>query len=100
MPDGEPLFQNSIVERTGLHYSSAETDCTGRYYRTAKNLVYKPLDTVCPRSGNPFYIATYYMKWVTTSWTYSTVCPESLAYFHIESSFVVLKNQLLPSIQK
>ena len=25
--------------------------------------------TVCPRSSDPFYIATYYIKWVTTSWT-------------------------------
>ena len=28
-------------------------------------------DTVFPRSSDPFYIATYYIKWVTTSWTYS-----------------------------
>ena len=25
--------------------------------------------TVCPRSNDPFYIVTYYIKWVTTSWT-------------------------------
>ena len=29
-------------------------------------------DTVCPRSSDPFYIVGYYIKWVTTSWTYST----------------------------
>ena len=23
---------------------------------------------VCPRSSYPFYIVTYYIKWVTTSW--------------------------------
>ena len=27
--------------------------------------------TVCPRSSDPFYILTYYIKRVTTSWTYS-----------------------------
>ena len=27
--------------------------------------------TVCPRSSDPFYIATYYIEWVTTSWIYS-----------------------------
>ena len=27
--------------------------------------------TVCPRSSDPFYIVSYYMKGVTTSWTYS-----------------------------
>ena len=26
--------------------------------------------TVCPGSSDPFYIVTYYIKWVTTSWTY------------------------------
>ena len=25
--------------------------------------------TVCPRSSNPFYIVSYCMKWLTTSWT-------------------------------
>ena len=24
---------------------------------------------ICPRGIDPFYIVTYYMKWVTTSWT-------------------------------
>ena len=27
--------------------------------------------TACPRSIYPFYIVCYYIKWVTTSWTYS-----------------------------
>ena len=26
--------------------------------------------TVCPRSSDSFYIASYYMKWFTTYWTY------------------------------
>ena len=29
------------------------------------------VDTVCPRSVDPFYILTYYMKWVKTSCTFS-----------------------------
>ena len=29
-------------------------------------------NTVCPGSSDPFYVVTYYIKWVTTSWTYST----------------------------
>ena len=28
--------------------------------------------TVCPRSSDLFYILTYYLKWVPTSWTHST----------------------------
>ena len=27
--------------------------------------------TVCPGSSDPFYIVTYQIKWVTTSWTHS-----------------------------
>ena len=29
--------------------------------------------TICPGSRDPFYIVAYYTKWVTTSWTFSTV---------------------------
>ena len=25
---------------------------------------------MCPGSSDPYYIVTYYIKWVTTSWTY------------------------------
>ena len=28
--------------------------------------------TVRPGSSDPFYIVSYYIKWVTTFWTYST----------------------------
>ena len=28
---------------------------------------------VCPRSSYPFYIVSYYIKWVTTYWTYSII---------------------------
>ena len=31
--------------------------------------------TVCPRSSDSFYIVNYYIKWFTTSWTYSTTFP-------------------------
>jgi len=31
------------------------------------------LSTICPRSSDPFYIVSYYIKWVTTSWTHSTM---------------------------
>ena len=29
------------------------------------------MNTTCPRINIPFYIVTYYMKWATTSLTYS-----------------------------
>ena len=31
--------------------------------------------TACPRSSNPFYILSYKIKWVISSWTYSTQDP-------------------------
>ena len=31
------------------------------------------IDTACPRSSDPIYIVRYYIKWVTTSWTYSKI---------------------------
>ena len=35
---------------------------------------------VCPRINDPFYIVTYYIKWVTTSWTHSINHVVSLIY--------------------
>ena len=29
------------------------------------------VDTICPRSLDPFYVETYYISLVKTSWTYS-----------------------------
>ena len=29
-------------------------------------------NTICPGSSDTIYIVIYYVKWVTTSWTYST----------------------------
>ena len=36
---------------------------------TIKKFLY---GTVCPRSSEPCYIVSYYIKWVTNSWTHST----------------------------
>ena len=35
-------------------------------------------DTVCPRSSDPFYVVTYYIKWVITSSKHSTI---AVGYF-------------------
>ena len=29
-------------------------------------------NTACPKSSNPFHTVSYYIEWVTTSWTYSS----------------------------
>ena len=31
------------------------------------------ISTVCPGSSDLFYIVSYYIKWVTTSWTHSVM---------------------------
>ena len=36
------------------------------------NVCMKEFGPVCPKSSDPFFVVTYYIKWVTTSWTYST----------------------------
>ena len=30
------------------------------------------INTICSGCSDPFYIVSYYMKWVFTSWTHST----------------------------
>ena len=55
LPDGSIHRQNSIIMR-GMDFS---------------HLV---VNTVCPGSSVPFYIVTYCIKWVTTSWTHSKPC--------------------------
>ena len=41
------------------------------------------IQTVCPRSSDPFYIVSYYMKWVTTSWTYSSASHKIFYNLHV-----------------
>ena len=52
-----------------------------------KNILY----TLCPRSSDPFYIVSYEMKWVNTSWTdgklyimYSKSKDEQVCDVHLE----------------
>ena len=40
---------------------------------SVKHICMKKYYTVCPRSSDPFYIVSYYIKWVTTSWTHSCI---------------------------
>ena len=44
--------------------------------------------TVCPRSNYQFYIVSYYINWVSTSWTYSTF-PLSVSFYIITGSLNV-----------
>ena len=46
---------------------------------TLRNIL---LGTVCPTSLYPFYIVSYYKKWVKTFWTYSRMVCEGIAGLH------------------
>ena len=48
-------------------------DDNGKYTITYIFACLFALHTVCPRSSDPLYIIGYYIKWVTTSWTHSTI---------------------------
>ena len=39
------------------------------------NETFHTIYTVCPGRSDPFFIVTYYIKSVTTSWTYSMYNP-------------------------
>ena len=61
-----------LVANTGQLHAIILEFQPGTHHHTAMSIsVY----TVCPRSSEPFYKVSYYIKWVTTSWTHSTVQP-------------------------
>ena len=41
--------------------------------------------TACPKSIDPFYTVTYFLKWVTTSWTDGNANVQSLKLISFES---------------
>ena len=62
-----------------------------------KKITFYNRTTLCPRSLDPFYIAIYYIKWVKTSLTYSTlIFPRSLFYL-IFIIFMLSKKSFLYS---
>ena len=46
-------------------------ECRKNIYKKYSKLFREIHITVCPESSDPFYVVTYYIKWVTTSWTKS-----------------------------
>ena len=39
--------------------------------------------TVCPGRSDPFFIVSYYIKWVTTSWTHSVLYEQVVVFIYI-----------------
>ena len=54
------IFVHFLGARAGRHH----VHCVEETEANLSPLV--QLFTVCPRSSDPFYIVTYYIKWVTT----------------------------------
>ena len=50
--------------------------------------------TICPGSLDLFYIVTYQMKWVKTTWTYSSVCPRCTNQYTLGKYALVQKGCL------
>ena len=46
--------------------------------------------TVCPRSSDRFYMVTYYIKWVTTSWTHNISLVEPVLCIKVSSDLFPL----------
>ena len=44
------------------------------------------INTICPGSSDPVYIVTYYVNWVTTSWTDGKNTPH---FFAQETTFAI-----------
>ena len=44
--------------------------------------------TICPKSSDPFYIVTYYIKWVTTSWTHSKIGGKPLRRYNHKEKII------------
>ena len=42
-------------------------------YKKEITLSVRKSTTVCLRSSDSFYMVSYYIRWVTTSWTYSEI---------------------------
>ena len=63
----EKLGESAVIMRLSgpLKECYAKDNGLGKY--SVSGLLWH---TVCPRCSDPFYRVRYYIKWITTSWTY------------------------------
>ena len=62
------VLKNVLRTCEGKQVFSAETN-----WWTNQTADFTPHVRTCPRCSDPFHLVSYYVKWVTTSWTHSTV---------------------------
>ena len=53
---------------------------------------------VCQRSSYPFYKVSYYIKWVTTSWTYSI--PLSICHLDLRTWLMLVRARRAPCLDR
>ena len=63
----------TYIESESGSLTSNEFNITQDQARLILDIKVNWYNTVCPRSSDPFYVATYYIKWGTASWTYSII---------------------------
>ena len=62
---------SEFCQKGGPHYNTAYMQkIYARLFNGYLIIWLSFLSTVCPGSIDPFYIVTYFIKWVTNSWTY------------------------------
>ena len=65
-------FRHNIMDNQNLLFSTVFTKQVFGFNNSAQFLLILSMgNTICPRSSDPYCIVSYYIKWVTTSWTYN-----------------------------
>ena len=62
-------------------YPAHDPFASGKEAARHKGSTYLSIYTVCPRSSDPFYRVSYYINWVTTSWSHSTDLSKQLLIY-------------------
>ena len=52
-------------------------------------------DTICPRSSDPFHIATYNIRWVITSWKHSNNNRNLLYSLQVKAAATFVKEKFV-----
>ena len=60
----------------------------------------RQVSTVCPRSSDPSYAVNWFIKWITTSWTYSTSLSFVFLIDNKHSAMYCLSNKSWPDWYK
>ena len=72
----QQLHSKSALQSNHLTQTSTFIDLKCTFSKKGEHI------TVCPGSSDPFYTVTYYIKWVTTSWTYCMFLTIILIYLY------------------